>query len=168
MKTIDFAILTIIVLSSISSTNLKFVKNIYKGGKNHKNINRFGAPLIGSNGGRRPIYIGHRDKRTGIETIDLTKLNLKQKSDFVAHCILCGLTTNEQIMNAYHLAKQNNYIGDDDNIKTSNRFYQLVSEHFKTTCHNDWTIGGTNDGHFWVLNSEKKEIFNSKGLNTRR
>ena len=84
----------------------------------------------------------------------------------MACCVIGGLTTNEQIIKAHEWALQNNFIRNDNYVNLDyNDFAKLVSEQFQTIYHPDWTRDGSDDqGHYWVLDSNGKEIFNSAGL----
>ena len=77
-----------------------------------------------------------------------------------------GLTTSEQIKKAHEWALDNKYIRHDDYVKLYYKeFAKKISEEFKTTYHSEWDRGGSAQvGHFWVVDANGKEIFNSAGL----
>ena len=107
------------------------------------------------------------DKGTGIPTISSQKkLGYKAGCNFMACCVLGGLTNDDQIKKAHEWALGNKYIGKDDFVKLNYRdFAKKISEQFKTTYHSEWDRGGsTKKHHFWVVDGNGKEIFNSAGL----
>ena len=104
---------------------------------------------------------------TGIETIDYQKtLGLKSGCNFMACCVMGGLTTNDQIMKAHEWALKNNYIRSDNYVNMSPYdFAKKVSQEFQTTYHSEWKRGGSSEvHHFWVVDENGNEIFNSAGL----
>ena len=104
---------------------------------------------------------------TGIETIDSQKkLGLHSGCNFMACCVIGGLTSNEQILKAHEWALKNKYIRTDNYVNMSPYdFAKKISEEFKTTYHSEWKRGGSGEvGHFWVVDSNGNEIFNSAGL----
>ena len=157
MKLIYFVILIIISLNSISSsyTRSDIIKNSKSKkrrciGKCKETINKIKP---------QPI-----DGGTRIKTIDIAKLDHKQRSKFLAYCIISGLTNNEQVSKAHQWALNNKYIGGDDNILIDD-FAQKASNQFKTEYRKDWKIKwGDEKGHFWIEDSKGNEVFNSKGI----
>ena len=106
-------------------------------------------------------------KGTGIETIDYQKtLGLKSGCNFMACCVIGGLTTNAQIMKAHEWALKNNYIRNDNYVNMSPYdFAKKISQEFQTTYHSEWKRGGSSEvHHFWVVDGNGNEIFNSAGL----
>ena len=104
---------------------------------------------------------------TGIETISYQKsLGLKEGCNFMACCVIGGLTTDQEILKAHDWALVHNYIRSDNYVNISySDFAKKISEEFKTTYHDDWKRGGSAEqGHFWVVDGNGKEIFNSAGL----
>ena len=104
---------------------------------------------------------------TGIETISYQKsLGLKEGCNFMACCVIGGLTTDQEILKAHDWALQHNYIRSDNYVNISySDFAKKISKEFKTTYHDDWKRGGSAEqGHFWVEDGNGKEIFNSAGL----
>ena len=104
---------------------------------------------------------------TGIETIDSQKkLGLHSGCNFMACCVIGGLTSNEQILKAHEWALKNKYIRNDNYVNMSPYdFAKKISEEFKTTYHSEWKRGGSSKvHHFWVVDSNGNEIFNSAGL----
>ena len=84
----------------------------------------------------------------------------------MACCVIGGLTTNEQIMKAHDWALEHKYIRNDNFVNLSPYdFAKKISEEFKTTYHSEWKRGGSGKvHHFWVVDSNGNEIFNSAGL----
>ena len=104
---------------------------------------------------------------TGIETIGSQKsLGYAQGCNFMACCVLGGLTTSKQINDAHKWALDKGFIRNDCYVNLYYKdFAKKISEQFKTTYHSEWDRGGSAKvGHFWVVDGNGNEIFNSAGL----
>ena len=117
-----------------------------------------------------PKKIKYIKKGTGFERISYHKnLGLKKGSYFMACCVIGGLTSDEQILKAHAWSLKNKYITNDNSVKIPYKdFAKKISEQYKTKYNSDWEIKGLRFSKiYWVINSTKKEIFNSFGLGTR-
>ena len=114
---------------------------------------------------------GNIKKGTGFEKISYHKdLGLKDGGCFMACCVIGGLTSNEQILKAREWSLKNKYITDDNSVKIPYKdFAKKISEQYQTTYNSNWEINGLRYNKiYWVIDSTKKEIFNSAGLKTRQ
>ena len=92
--------------------------------------------------------------------------NIEKGSLFMALCVKGGLTSNEQILNAYEWALKNNYIINQNKVNMSwNDFAQKISEKFKSIYHFDWKIRNSfKEGHYNVIDSKFNIIYDSTGF----
>ena len=92
--------------------------------------------------------------------------SLAKGSLFIACCVKGGLTSDAQFLKACKWALESNYIKNEYHINiSSNDFTKKVSKEFQTTYHDDWKIKESNrQGHYFVIDSRKKIIFDSAGF----
>ena len=83
----------------------------------------------------------------------------------MACCLKSGLTSDEQILQAYEWALINNYI--NNNKYSINDLVDKISKKFQTNYHNDWRISIYNHRHSYAIISEGKIIFDYNGLRNR-
>ena len=109
-------------------------------------------------------------KGTGFEGISYHKdLGLNKGGYFMACCVIGGLVSDTQILNAHEWALKSNYITNDNFVNIPYKdFARKISEKYQTEYHSDWKIKGlVYSKIYWVVDSTGKEIFNSAGLGTR-
>ena len=95
----------------------------------------------------------------------------------MACCVKGGLTSNQQIFDAFSWAKKNKYYREDifriDFIKINrgnvidipyDELAKKISEKFKTKYHSDWKITSSKEGYAFVVNSKLKVIFHPLGI----
>ena len=83
-------------------------------------------------------------------------------------CVMSGLTSDKQIKKVHEWALENKYITNDNKLNIpNNELTEKISANFQTKYHNDYKIIKSKNGHFYVENSEGKEIFNSGGIKFR-
>ena len=111
------------------------------------------------------------DYGTGVAGIPYQNEMPEMKSGclFLACCVIGGLGTRDQVLDARNWALGNGYISDTNYVqKKRTELPQIIADHYGTTYHSDFQIRedvyGGGKTHFWVANSEGKEIFNSAGL----
>ena len=87
----------------------------------------------------------------------------------LACCVVGGLGTRDQVLDARNWALDNEYIASSNYVQIGSMdLAQKIADHYGTTFHSDFQIredvyGGGNT-HFWVANADGEEIFNSAGL----
>ena len=81
---------------------------------------------------------------------------------FMACCLKSGLTSDEEILQAYEWALISNYINNDK--YSINDLVDKISKKFQTNYHNDWKISIYNHRHSCAIISERKIIFDYNGL----
>ena len=189
MKLILFVIFIIIEFNLILSKNLK-LSDIFKGGKSKENLNlKNNTKSINTKNGSsitNQISFGvaysnssemvgrESEKNSGppiddqSDNIDNTDGVLKKQILFIACCLKGGLISDEQILNAYDWALENNYlINDKYNI---NELAEKISKQFKSTFHNDWKIRRPKDGingAFSSITKKGEEITKPQELRSR-
>ena len=131
---------------------------IAKQNKRARYMFKFGARPTGQHITRR--------KYTGIQGISSHEvLGFKKGSLFMSICVMAGLTSDKQIKKAHEWALENKYITNDNKLNISNNeLIDKISANIQTKYHKDWKIVEFETGHFHVVNSEGKEIFNSYGF----
>ena len=84
---------------------------------------------------------------------------------FMACCCIGGLGNDNQMLMARNWAVNNNYIRGSDTYVNINSIdlAKKISQHFGTTFHSNFSVK-KGCGHFWVVDSNGKEVFNSAGL----
>ena len=87
----------------------------------------------------------------------------------LACCVVGGLGTRDQVLDARSWALSNGYIADSNYVQIGSMdLAQKIAEHYGTTYHSDFQIKedfyGESGTHFWVADSSGNEIFNSAGL----
>ena len=84
---------------------------------------------------------------------------------FIGSCVIGGLGSDASIMAARSWAVNKGYIRDSDtycNVDWST-LSQYIANNFGTTRHSNWRLQkGCN--HYWVVDQNGKEVFNSAGL----
>ena len=109
---------------------------------------------------------------TGVEGIPYQNEmlpDMKSGCLVLACCVVGGLGTRDQVLDARSWALDNGYIADSNYVQIGSMdLAQKIANHYGTTYHSDFQIkedfygnGGT---HFWVADSSGNEIFNSAGL----
>ena len=92
---------------------------------------------------------------------DNTNEKLKKRIIFIACCLKGGLISDEQILNAYDWALENNYlIYVNYNI---NELVKKISIQFKSTSHDDWKIKIPKKGSSYII-KEGQFIFKADKL----
>jgi len=92
---------------------------------------------------------------------DNTDEKLKKRIIFIACCLKGGLISDEQILNAYDWAlENNNLIIDNYNI---NELTEKISIQFKSTFHDDWKIKIPKKGSSYII-KEGQFIFKADEL----
>ena len=84
---------------------------------------------------------------------------------FMSACCIGGLGSDSEMLSARAWAVKKGYIRDSDtycNIN-SQTLAQYIANNYKTTYHKNWRAK-EGCGHFWVVNENGKEVFNSAGL----
>ena len=195
MKIISFLFFNIFVFNLTSSKFLK-ISDIFKGNKfrnvfnlinktkylnstrfcNQKDQKDLEKPSTYSNYSRitrapitddskQAITIFKNDQEN-VNTKDNSFENIEKGSLFMALCVKGGLTSNEQILNAYEWALKNNYIINQNKVNMSwNDFAQKISEKFKSIYHFDWKIRNSfKEGHYNVIDSKFNIIYDSTGF----
>ena len=108
---------------------------------------------------------------TGIVGISYhKKLGLKKGGHFMACCVIGGLVSDEQILNAHEWALKNKFITKDNSVKIPCKdLAKKISTKYQTTYNSKWQIKILPvSKHSWVIDSKEKEVFNSAGLGARR
>ena len=87
----------------------------------------------------------------------------------LACCVKGGLGSRNQVINARNWALSQGYIRSDNYVLIdSNTLAQRISQKYGTTYHSDLIIKkcvyGGGSTHFYLVNSNGKEVFNSAGL----
>ena len=104
---------------------------------------------------------------TGLKGVSYQR-NLKgmrQGCLFMACCCIGGLGSDSQMLKARSWAVKNGYIRDSDTYVNigSIDLAKKISKHFGTTFHSNFAVK-KGCHHFWVVDSNGKEVFNSAGL----
>ena len=87
--------------------------------------------------------------------INISDEVLKKQILFIACCLKGGLIYDEEILNAYDWALENNYLKKDNyNI---NELAKKISIQFNSTFHDDWKISRPKKGEKGVFSSITKE-----------
>ena len=103
---------------------------------------------------------------TGLPNIDYQKNipHMKEGCCFMSSCVKGGLSTTAQILDAYSWGLNTGKIRSDTYIIVGReQFAKDISAKYGTTYHPDYIIK-KNNRHFWIVNPNGKEIFNSAGL----
>ena len=118
----------------------------------------------------QPIKFGKQEfirSGTGLKGVSYQRNlpGMREGCLFMAACVIGGLGTDAEIMVARKWAVQNGYIRDSDTYvnMSAKVLAKKISEHFHTYYHANWDFGrGRN--HFWVIDQNGREVFNSAGL----
>ena len=90
---------------------------------------------------------------------------MRQGCLFMAACVVGGLGSDKEIMLARKWAVQNKYIRDSDTYvnMSARELAKKIAKKFKTKYHAKWRFAHSTH-HWWVVDENKREIFNSAGL----
>ena len=90
---------------------------------------------------------------------------MKQGCLFMSACVIGGLGSDKEIMAARKWAVQNKYIRDSDTYvnMSARELAKKIAKKFKTKYHDKWHFAQSTH-HWWVVDENKREIFNSAGL----
>ena len=124
----------------------------------------------GNEGGESTIISGSQtfvSTGTGVKGITPQYLvpNMKDGCFFMGCCVIGGLGSDAQIQDAYYWALNLGYINDKAWVTNIDgiALAKAISEHYGTTFHKGWSLEyGCN--HYWVLDTNGKEVFNASGL----
>ena len=87
------------------------------------------------------------------DNVDNTEEQLKKRTLFIAYCLKGGLTSDEQILNAYNWALKNKYLRNDKyKVKELSK---NISNQFKSTFHKDWKIIIHKKGSSYIIKENK-------------
>ena len=169
------------IINSTNESNLEDQKDLEKRYYSNKGIFKIKIPIhnssklstrVKASSDKMPKLIQtpyKRIKYTGIKGISSHEvLNFKKGSLFMSICVMAGLTSDKQIKKAHEWALENKYITNDNKLNIpNNELIKKISAKFQTKAHNNYKIIEYKNGHFYVENSEGKEIFNSDGFGFR-
>ena len=121
-------------------------------------------------GGETPVVSGSQtfvSTGTGVQGITPQYLvaNMKEGCYFMGCCVIGGLGNDAQIQSAYNWALNLGYINAKAWVTSIDgiALAKEISQHFGTTFHKGWSLEyGCN--HYWVLDTNGKEVFNAAGL----
>ncbi len=90
---------------------------------------------------------------------------MRQGCLFMAACVVGGLGSDKEIMMARTWAVQNKYIRDSDTYvnMSARELAKKIAKKFKTKYHAKWRFAHSTH-HWWVVDENNREIFNSAGL----
>ena len=103
---------------------------------------------------------------TGLPNMDKQQNipNMKEGCCFMASCVKGGLCTTAQITEAYSWALSAGKIREDTYVLVGHeQLARDISTKYGTTYHSDYVITN-NYRHYWIVDTNGKEIFNSAGL----
>jgi len=172
MKLILFVIFIIIEFNLILSKNLRS-SDIFKRSKSKKNLNskKKTKKTNETNDSNKksqknleepnvviPVSIPNTKSGPPIgdqsDGTDNTEELLIKRILFIVCCLKGGLTSDEQILNAYNWALENKYkINDKYNV---NDLAEKISNQFESTFHEDWKIRRPKNGKKGVFSSITK------------
>ena len=90
---------------------------------------------------------------------------MRQGCLFMAACVVGGLGSDKEIMMARKWAVQHKYIRNSDTYvnMSARELAKKIAKKFKTKYHAKWRFAQSTH-HWWVVDENKREIFNSAGL----
>ncbi len=91
---------------------------------------------------------------------------MKEGSLFMSACVIGGLGNVFEMFNARKWAISKGYIRANDtyvNMKGM-ELAKKIAQNYGTQFHENWDIKEGCNKHFWVIDNQKREVYNSNGL----
>ena len=91
---------------------------------------------------------------------------MREGSLFMAACVIGGLASDKEMLSAREWAVSKGYIRENDNYVNMSgmELAKKIAQNYKTQFHENWDIKKGCNKNFWVIDSKKKEVYNSNGL----